>query len=173
MKRVIAGFPAVLALGALATTAAADVAPAGAAPAAKGTSSSPSFAQTHVTPRSPATDPSAAAGSSTARRVVCLSVSLQCFRVAAAAPGAAGSVPPRSLDLRAPDIRMLVSEAELRQRVEDDWAIRERDEEQQVRVEGARPDIYVPGGLASLPWAVRNPTQAWRIFLPVPASQTK
>jgi hypothetical protein len=172
MKRVIAGFAAVLALGALATASAADVVPAGATPAAKGASSPPSFAQTDATARSPGAAPSAAAGSG-ARRVVCLSVSLQCFRVASAAPGAAGSAPPRSLDLRAPDIRTLVSEAELRQRVEDDWAIRERDDEQQVRVEGARPDVYVPGGLAVFPWAIRNPTQAWRIFLPVPASQTK
>jgi hypothetical protein len=163
MHRFIASLPAVLALGALASTAAADVAPANARPAAEA-SSAPSLAPGGADTRSPSTQPS---------RFVCLNVSLQCFRVASVAPGTPGAAPARSLDLRAPDIRTLVSEAELRRRVEEDWVIREREDEQQVRVEGARPDVYVPGGLASLPWAIRNPTQAWRIFLPVPASQTK
>jgi hypothetical protein len=26
----------------------------------------------------------------------------------------------------------------------------------------------IPDGLAGIAWAIRNPTQAWRIFLPVP-----
>lgn len=166
MKRFIAGLPFALVLGAMATPAAAD-APSGATPAAQ---ASTSLAQNSSTARASSTEPAATAGSGT--RVVCLNVSLQCFRVAAAA-GASPTAPAKALDLRAPDIRSIVSEAELRQRVEEDWLVREREDEQQVRVEGSRPEIYVPGGLASLGWAAMNPLQAWRIFLPVPASQTK
>jgi len=170
MKRVIAGFPAaVFALGALATTAAADV--AGAEPAAQAPPSSPLLAQNSTAAAAPGAELSQVAGStSTSYKVVCLSVSLQCFRAASATPGASSSA-PKTLDLRAPDIRTLVSEAELRERVEDEWAIREREQEQQVRVEAARPEVYVPGGIASLPWAIRHPTQAWRIFLPVPQAK--
>ena len=172
MKRFLAAFPAALALSALATTtaladAAADAAPAASSRAANTPSSSPSAAQRNASLRAQATEQAATAASS--RKFVCLSVSLQCFRVASAS----ASAPARPLDLRAPDIRRLVPEAELRKPVEPEWLTREQEEEQQVRVEGARPDVYVPGGIASLPWAIRNPTQAWRIFLPVPASQTK
>jgi hypothetical protein len=171
MHRFIAGFPASLLLGALASTAAADVVPTGAASATNAASPASATAAQEKGYESSRTEPSPATGSVPLRRIVCLSASLQCFRVTSAATGASGLAKP--LDLRAPDIRTLVSEAELRQRVDDDWAISEREDEQQVRVEGARPDIYVPGGLAALGWAAMHPTQVWRIFLPVPASQTK
>jgi hypothetical protein len=35
-----------------------------------------------------------------------------------------------------------------------------------VKVEGTKTQPEVPGGIASLFWALRHPTQAWRIFAP-------
>jgi hypothetical protein len=99
------------------------------------------------------------------RKLVCLNMSLQCFTVA---PSPANA---RPLDLRAPDIRTLVAEAELRRRLDEPYEQLELQE--QVQVEGTRPETYLPIGIASLPWAVMHPTQAWRIFLPIPPSQTK
>jgi hypothetical protein len=100
------------------------------------------------------------------RRLFCLNMSLQCFALSSSTAGPSA----KTLDLRAPDIRQLVPEAELRQRLDEPEEVRETE---QVEVEGVRPEIYVPGGLASLPWAVMHPTQAWRIFLPVPTGQAK
>jgi hypothetical protein len=71
-----------------------------------------------------------------------------------------------SLDLKAPDIRRVVPAIQLHAPDEPVDI-----EEQQVQVEGTRPEVYVPGGLASLPWAVMHPTQAWRIFVPVPSAK--
>lgn len=38
-----------------------------------------------------------------------------------------------------------------------------------VEVEGKRKAPNVPGGFGGLFWAMRHPTQAWRIFLPAPS----
>ena len=100
------------------------------------------------------------------RRLVCLNMSLQCFAITAevrrraqrrsgvAGPESAGH-PPRG-----------VAKSSCRQRLDEPYELRKQQE--QVQVEGTRPDVYVPVGIASLPWAVMHPTQAWRIFLPVP-----
>jgi hypothetical protein len=121
----------------------------------------------------PAIARSTAGGAETGvRKLVCLNMSLQCFAVTPPpADGTSKMAHTRPLDLRAPDIRTLVSEAELRQRLDDPYE--QQQMQAQVQVEGSRPETYLPIGIASLPWAVMNPTQAWRIFLPVPASQTK
>ena len=105
------------------------------------------------------------------RRLACLNMSLHCFTVKVPPAGAPNSAQARPLDLRAPDIRLLVSEAELRMPLEDPYE--DVYEQTQVKVKGSRPDEYLPIGIASLPWAVMNPTQAWRILLPLPAGQTK
>lgn len=99
------------------------------------------------------------------RRMFCLNMSMQCFSVQqdVTANNANGSI--RQLDLHTPDIHRVVSDAELREPVKDEFEIME--ETEQVQVEGSRPEVYVPGGLLSLPWAVMHPTQAWRIFMPV------
>jgi hypothetical protein len=181
MKRLIGGFLGVVALGTLATAAAADVAPV--SPSAAMDAATPAallpqniaqnVVQNTPAPRTSTPAPAAAAQAGpTPARFVCLDMSLQCFKVnSTTADASSATAAPRALDLRAPDIRGLVSEAELRQRVEEDWVIREREEEQQVRVEAAKPDVYVPSGIAALPWAVMNPKQAWRIFLPVPQAK--
>ena len=38
-----------------------------------------------------------------------------------------------------------------------------------VEVEGRRPAVDVPSGLLAIPWAIRHPTQSWRIFAPIPS----
>jgi hypothetical protein len=38
-----------------------------------------------------------------------------------------------------------------------------------VEVEGKRRAPNVPGGFGGLFWAMRHPTQAWRIFMPAPS----
>jgi hypothetical protein len=130
-----------------------------------------------VTPKTAATATSASRSSNSAksannadvRRMFCLNMAMQCFSVQQAA---ANSTTPdsttaslRRLDLHAPDIRRIVPDAQLREPIQDEYEVLQ--ETEQVQVEGVRPEIYVPGGLMSLPWAVMNPTQAWRIFLPV------
>ena len=70
----------------------------------------------------------------------------------------AATVPPRrTLDLRPPDPRSLHS-----------------DEAEAVTIAaaplllGEEPDTHLSvAGIASLYWAARHPTQAWRVFLPV------
>ena len=96
---------------------------------------------------------------------------MQCFSVQQAAASntttqnSSTTASLRRLDLRAPDIRRIVPEAQLQEPIQDEYEVLQ--ETEQVQVEGVRPEVYVPGGLMSLPWAVMNPTQAWRIFLPV------
>jgi hypothetical protein len=94
-------------------------------------------------------------------------MTVRCFAIKPKSSDEATKARVASLDLKPPDIR----------RVAPDWQLRGTDdspvEEQQVQVEGTRPDVYVPAGLASLPWAVMHPTQAWRIFMPVPPGTAK
>jgi hypothetical protein len=100
-------------------------------------------------------------------------MAMQCFALSQPANDSSqpGSMRMASLDLKAPDIRRVVPEATLKEPLPDEYELREQQE--QVEVEGTRPEVYVPGGLMTIPWAVVNPTQAWRIFLPVPSSQAK
>jgi hypothetical protein len=103
------------------------------------------------------------------RRMFCLNMAMQCFAIqqeVVANSTTAG--PSRRLDLHAPDIRSVVPEASLREPIQDEYEALQ--EQEQVQVEASRPEVYVPGGLMSLPWAVMHPTQAWRIFLPVATS---
>jgi len=92
--------------------------------------------------------------------------------VAAQAPvvSAATATPPagrRPLDLRAPDVRRLLPA--------EQWRYPLPTDEDSVTVESRRnappPDPEkreVPGGVVAPFWALRHPTQAWRIFVPDP-----
>jgi hypothetical protein len=163
MKFITVGIPSLLAasLFAGAAAVAADAAPASSAP--KATSSAPA-AQSSAGRVTAAPAQNAVRGSEIGvRKLVCLNMSLQCFSVT---PSHANGA---RLDLKAPDIRRVVSEVELRQRLDEPYELREQQE--QVQVEGSRPDPYLPVGIASLPWAVMHPTQAWRILLPVPTAK--
>ena len=169
MNRFTSGVPVVLVLSAASFAAlAADEAPRAAAPvAATAATQSTTTAAKAVPTRASATP--AAVNDASVRRLVCLNMSLQCFALKPKTDDAAAKTQTASLDLKAPDIRRIVPEVELRAPLQEPTEI----EEQQVQVEGTRPEVYVPGGIASLPWAVMHPTQAWRIFLPVPPGTAK
>jgi len=83
-------------------------------------------------------------------------------------PPVASSAPPvhRALDLTPPDIRKVIPPEQL------NAPLPNPDEEPQanapeVQVRGSRSVPDVPGGIVSVFWAVRHPTQAWRILMPV------
>jgi hypothetical protein len=99
----------------------------------------------------------------------CLNMSMQCFAMNQPAVAEAKATPTSSLDLRAPDIHTLIPEVRLREPLDDPYESQQ--DQEQVQVQGTRPEVYVPGGLMSLPWAVMHPTQAWRIFLPASSAK--
>ncbi len=71
------------------------------------------------------------------------------------------------LDLRAPNIARVIPKAEL------ESVLPEPDEPHEsspgVEIKGKRPVAPSSVGLMALPWALRHPSQAWRIFLPIPS----
>ena len=73
---------------------------------------------------------------------------------------------PRALDLKPPDIRSVMSQAELAALIPDPDEIQIVDDET-VQVHGGTPAPYVPSGFAALYWGVTHPTSAWRILAPV------
>jgi hypothetical protein len=111
----------------------------------------------------PSTSAPAAPGET---RVICVN-SVQCFQTKA--PAAANEPARATLDLRAPDIRRVFSEAELQQAIEDPEEMVYRTET--VQVEGERPLNPVSIGIMAIPWAIMHPTQAWRILMPVPSAK--
>jgi hypothetical protein len=89
------------------------------------------------------------------------------------APRTPEAVRQKPLDLRPPDVTKLYSPAELRRLL----GRTERTIEE-IEVRGARPGeaVYpqtpaVWQGLGAPVWALLNPTQAWRIFAPLPPDQ--
>jgi hypothetical protein len=89
--------------------------------------------------------------------------------MAAAKPADAST---KQLDLRAPDVTHLFSQEQINRVL----AATFRDNIEEVQVEGERnipatPRVW-PGIFAPL-WAVANPTQAWRIFAPLPPDQAR
>jgi hypothetical protein len=83
--------------------------------------------------------------------------------------------PARQLDLRAPDVTHLFTSEQLNRILA---ATFRRENMEEVEVEGARdrmptatPNVWP--GIAAPFWAVLNPTQAWRIFAPLPPDQTR
>ena len=145
-KSWTARIAATLALCVTITAMADDAAPASSsrqatAPRATPTSASPSTSTSTSTPSTPGP------------KVVCFQNSLRCFTVKSA-----------PLDLRAPVITHVFSEAELQQKLDEPPEIHEGDT---VQVQGERQITPVSVGLMAIPWAVIHPTQAWRIFMPV------
>ena len=91
---------------------------------------------------------------------------------AATAVAQRAAPPHQPLDLRTPDITHLFTSAQLNRIL----AATFREDIEEVEVEGERefrstPDIW-PGIAAPL-WALLNPTEAWRIFAPLPPDQTQ
>lgn len=169
MNRFTTGIPVALVLSAGAFAALADEAPSTAAPvAATAAATSTPPASSPAKPEQPGAS-TTSPGNSSVRRLVCLNMALHCFAIQPKTEDASAKAKSAPLDLKAPDVRRVASPMLLNASADETVDI----EEQQVQVQGTRPEVYVPGGLASLPWAVMNPTQAWRIFLPVPAGQAK
>jgi hypothetical protein len=82
-------------------------------------------------------------------------------------------VPRGTLDLRPPDLRSLGLRSPQQAGTDAD-----PDQAEAVSVAAAplsavaMPDTQPqPTGIASLVWAARHPTQAWRVFLPIPSDQ--
>jgi hypothetical protein len=166
MNRVIPGVAVVLASSWAVTALAADPVPSTAAPVAAttaATSTSPAAGKVEQTSAS-----TSSSSNASVQRLVCLNMTLQCFAIKPPPDNAQGKEQTATLDLKAPDIRRVVPAIQLHA-PEEPVDI----EEQQVQVEGTRPEVYVPGGIASLPWAVMHPTQAWRILMPVPPGTAK
>jgi hypothetical protein len=100
------------------------------------------------------------ASKATAPKVICFQSSIRCFT--------ANSSQSAALDLRAPPITQVFSEAELQQKLADPDEVHEAPT---VQVEGERPTTPVAVGIMAIPWAIIHPTQAWRIFAPVPEAK--
>ena len=69
-----------------------------------------------------------------------------------------------ALDLTPPDIRQLLPESQWRSPLalpED-----EPEPEDTVQVRGTRRTPDIPGGIASVFWALAHPSEAWRIVAP-------
>jgi hypothetical protein len=86
----------------------------------------------------------------------------------------AAEPPPKPLDLRPPDLARLYTSPQLERLI----AKMEAENIEEVEVEGARvpaptftPRIWP--GIAAPFWALFHPTQAWRIFAPLPPDQAR
>ena len=173
MNRLTFNAPFVVVLGALSAAAfAADGAPPPAALTAQASAASTVAPAVNAAPAraTPVTSRAASSGSHPiVRKLVCLNMSLQCFALKTSPSDGAAKAAP--LDLKAPEIHRVISEVQLREPLEEPQEAIE--EQEQVQVQGSRPEIDLPIGIASLPWAVMHPTQAWRIFLPVPPGSAK
>ena len=93
---------------------------------------------------------------------------------AAHADDEAAAPPPKPLDLRAPDVSKLYTQRQLERLI----AKMEADFIERIEVEGARipPPEFTPRvwpAIAAPFWALFNPTQAWRIFAPIPPDQAR
>jgi len=73
---------------------------------------------------------------------------------------------PRILDLKAPDVRDVMTTDEMAAAIAPPNDV-EVLESGAVAVHSEIPGPYVPGGFAALYWAALHPFSAWRIFAPV------
>jgi hypothetical protein len=105
---------------------------------------------------------------------VLLAATLALACTAAHADDEATAPAPKPLDLRAPDVSKLYTQRQLDRLI----AKMEADFIERIEVEGARvpspeftprvwPSVFAPF------WALLNPTQAWRIFAPIPPDQAR
>lgn len=85
-------------------------------------------------------------------------------RARASRPGTAPSNIP--MNLTPPDIRTVVSPEELKEPLETGEQQAQAEESETVQVKGAPNTPDVPGGFGAIWWALKHPSQAWRIFAP-------
>ncbi|HEY3784036.1 MAG TPA: hypothetical protein VGL55_02020 [Steroidobacteraceae bacterium] len=173
------------ALGALAATLQGARAQDESVPSATQVARSASVGQAQ--PASPVPVHPSAATTASAAPMTCFKLTLHCFggnptpsdaappvsarsaTAGAATKDATAAAPPRShsLNLAPPDIRTIVPQEELAQPLptEDQQASEADSETVDVRTDPDTPNV--PGGFGALWWAMRHPTQVWRIFAPV------
>lgn len=118
----------------------------------------------------PASSNTAATAGTTASTpsVICFQSTVRCF----AAVSSPGNAQTAAMDLHPPDVRKVFPLAELQKRLPD--ADEQRAQEVttvQVSTERLGPPPSVPIGILAPFWAIRHPTQAWRIFMPVPEAK--
>lgn len=70
------------------------------------------------------------------------------------------------LKLQAPDVTHVVPQEELQQPLATPEQQEQQQDSQTVDVRGTTDAPQVPGGLASLWWAILHPSQAWRVVAP-------
>ena len=92
---------------------------------------------------------------------------------APAASGLSAEDKPKPLDLRPPDVAKLYTPEQIKAML-----ARARDDAEPVEVESTReppPTVtpYVWRAIAAPFWALLHPTQAWRIFAPLPPDQAR
>ncbi len=111
------------------------------------------------------------------RTILAAGLLIACLPAIAAEP----AKPTPSLDLRLPDITTLFTQEQIQRILA---GTRDPDTIEEVEVEGLRRRAPVPStpvirspwvtpGLFSPFWALANPTQAWRIFAPIPPDQAQ
>ena len=82
------------------------------------------------------------------------------------------ATPTKKLDLRAPDVTHVYTDAQINRVL----AATYNENIEEVEVEGERDITTTPKvwpGLFAPFWALANPAQAWRILMPLPPDQTK
>lgn len=101
--------------------------------------------------------------------VICFQSTVRCF----AAVRAPGSTNTAAMDLHAPDVRKVFPIGELQKRLPDEEEQRDAQENTTVQVSTERelPPPTAPVGILAPFWALRHPTQAWRIFMPLPEAK--
>ena len=91
-------------------------------------------------------------------------------RAMAVAASNTAAAQPRKLDLRAPALERVFTPAQLADMTRPRDEYEEALSVQSVKVQTDRDEpVYVPSGFAGIGWAVRNPSQAWRLFVPAPS----
>jgi hypothetical protein len=153
---------AVAALCVAAQAMADDAAPSASHPQPNASRATPNSTRTDAATVTTSTTSSApAVNAPPAPKVICFQNSIRCF------PAKASN--SATLDLRAPAITRVFSEAELQQKLDD--PTEDIHEAPTVQVEGERQVTPVSVGLMAIPWAIVHPTQAWRILMPVPEAK--
>ena len=122
-------------------------------------------------PAPSATSSTAATAGTTATTpsVICFQSTVRCF----AAVRSPNAMHTAAIDLHPPDVRKIFPLAELQKPLPDaeDERVAQEDTTVQVSTERLGPPPSVPIGILAPFWAIRHPTQAWRIFLPVPEAK--
>lgn len=89
------------------------------------------------------------------------------------------TAPYKPLDLRPPNITVLFTSEQLNKILAATFREDIEADMEEVEVEGERDRTILPNtpnvwpGIAAPFWALLNPTQAWRIFAPLPPDQTR